>query len=53
MKRRAKRFVDFQRYIVIRARHYFQMLLSQRGYTGKLKFDHENETLVVQVSLRK
>lgn len=29
------------------------MLLSQRGYTGKLKFDHENETLTVQVNVEK
>jgi len=50
---RAKRFARFQDLIVVRAARFFQMLLSQRGYTGKLKFDHENETLAVQVNVEK
>ena len=53
IKHRAKRFADFQKFIVVRAVRFFQMLLSQRGYTGKLKFDHENETLTVQVNVEK
>ena len=53
IKLRAKRFSDFQKFIVFRATQFFQMLLSQRGYTGKLKFDHANETLTVQVNVEK
>eukprot|EP00794_Sanderia_malayensis_P000055 gene55-651_t len=51
LERRAKRFVQFQRYIVSRARMYFTMLLSQRGYSGKLKIDHDEETLSIMVNV--
>ena len=47
--RRARQFDDFRRYIVIRAKQYFTMTLSQRGYSGKLKIDHDKEMLSIQV----
>jgi chromosome segregation ATPase len=49
----AKKFADFRKFIVFCATQFFQMLLSQRGYTGKLKFNHENETQTVQVNVEK
>ena len=47
--RRARRFEDFRKYIVLRAKMYFQMMLSQRGYSGRMKVDHDEEKLYVQV----
>eukprot|EP00795_Rhopilema_esculentum_P017575 gene17575-9207_t len=49
--RRARQFDDFRRYIVIRAKQYFTMTLSQRGYSGKLKIDHDKEMLSIQVNV--
>ena len=51
MEQRAKAFVNYRHFIAIRAKFFFQMMLSQRGYSGKMVFDHGNETLGLQVRL--
>lgn len=50
MIRRMKRFHDFRKQISHRAKHHFDMLLSQRGYVGKITFDHKTEQLHIKVS---
>ena len=51
MEQRAKAFVNYRHFIAIRAKFFFQMMLSQRGYNGKMVFDHGNEILGLQVRL--
>ena len=51
MEQRAKAFVNYRHFIAIRAKYFFQMMLSQRGYNGKMVFDHGNESLGLQVGL--
>jgi len=51
MEQRAKAFVNYRHFIAIRAKFFFQMMLSQRGYNGKMSFDHGNEILGLQVRL--
>lgn len=51
MEQRAKAFVNYRHFIAIRAKFFFQMMLSQRGYNGKMSFDHGSEILVLQVGL--
>lgn len=49
MEQRAKAFINYRHYIAIRAKYFFQMMLSQRGYNGKMVFDHNEESLALQV----
>ncbi len=49
MEDRAKAFVNYRHFIAIRAKFFFQMMLSQRGYNGKMVFDHGSEILGLQV----
>ena len=49
MEKRARAFVDYRHYIAIRAKFFFQMMLSQRGYSGRMVFDHKGEALRIQV----
>lgn len=51
MEQRAKAFVNYRHFIAIRAKFFFQMMLSQRGYNGKMSFDHGNEILGLQVNV--
>jgi len=51
LKRRARRYDKFQEYLTNRARWYFDLLLSQRGYVGKMRINHEEETLTIQVNV--
>lgn len=51
IRRRSRSFAKFQRLLTLRARYFFEMLLSQRGYVGKMKINHEEETLFVQVNV--
>jgi len=51
MEQRAKAFVNYRHFIAIRAKFFFQMMLSQRGYNGKMSFDHGSEILGLQVRL--
>ena len=45
LKRRAKRYQKFQRSLTVRTRQYFDMMLEYRGCSGRIKIDHEEETL--------
>jgi len=49
MERRIGRFKEFRRHISGRARDHFNMLLSQRGYVGKITFLHDAEQLNIEV----
>lgn len=51
MEQRAKAFINYRHYIAIRAKFFFTMMLSQRGYSGKMVFDHANESLSLQVNV--
>ena len=52
MEERAKAYLAYRQFIAVRAKYYFQMMLSQRGYNGKIVFDHGNESLSLQVCLK-
>jgi len=51
LDRRARRYEKFQKSLTDRARLHFDMLLSQRGYVGKMRINHEEETLTIQVNV--
>lgn len=51
MEERAKAFINYRHYIAIRAKYFFQMMLSQRGYNGKMVFNHNDESLALQVNV--
>ena len=50
MLERLKRWHEFRRHIALRCKVYFQSHLSNRGYYGKVLFDHVKETLMLKVS---
>ncbi|XP_063771417.1 structural maintenance of chromosomes protein 6 isoform X2 [Pseudophryne corroboree] len=49
MTQRYKTYQQFRRYLTLRCKFYFDSLLSQRAYSGKISFDHRNETLSITV----
>ncbi|XP_029451811.1 LOW QUALITY PROTEIN: structural maintenance of chromosomes protein 6 [Rhinatrema bivittatum] len=49
MSQRYKTYQQFRRYLTVRCKFYFDTLLSQRAYSGKISFDHKNETLSITV----
>ncbi|XP_077147585.1 structural maintenance of chromosomes protein 6 isoform X2 [Ranitomeya variabilis] len=49
MTQRYKTYQQFRRYLTLRCKFYFDSLLSQRAYSGKIAFDHKNETLAITV----
>ncbi|XP_075057499.1 structural maintenance of chromosomes protein 6 [Mixophyes fleayi] len=49
MAQRFKTYHQFRRYLTLRCKFYFDSLLSQRAYSGKISFDHKNETLSITV----
>ncbi|CAI9596748.1 unnamed protein product [Staurois parvus] len=49
MTLRYKMYQQFLRYLSLRCKFYFDSLLSQRAYSGKISFDHKNETLSITV----
>ncbi|XP_072266188.1 structural maintenance of chromosomes protein 6 [Pyxicephalus adspersus] len=49
MTQRYKMYQQFLRYLSLRCKFYFDSLLSQRAYSGKISFDHKNETLSITV----
>ncbi|XP_068136370.1 structural maintenance of chromosomes protein 6 [Hyperolius riggenbachi] len=49
MAGRYKMYQQFLRYLSLRCKFYFDSLLSQRNYSGKISFDHKNETLSITV----
>uniref|UniRef100_A0A8C0YQH3 Structural maintenance of chromosomes protein 6 n=1 Tax=Cyprinus carpio carpio TaxID=630221 RepID=A0A8C0YQH3_CYPCA len=42
-------YAELKVYLSVRCKYYFDSMLSQRGYIGKMTFDHENETLSISV----
>jgi len=51
MESGARRYEKFQNFLSDRACWYFNMLLSQRGYVGKMKINHEKETIAIHVNV--
>ncbi|KAG7461051.1 hypothetical protein MATL_G00205940 [Megalops atlanticus] len=49
MNDRHKVYTELRMYLSVRCKYYFDSMLSQRGYTGKMTFDHKNETLSISV----
>ncbi|KAF7795375.1 hypothetical protein EIP86_006532 [Pleurotus ostreatoroseus] len=49
IKTRLTRWHEFRRHIALRCKIYFSYHLSQRGYFGKVLFDHVNGTLQLKV----
>ncbi|XP_048354863.1 structural maintenance of chromosomes protein 6 [Sphaerodactylus townsendi] len=49
MVQRYNTFLHFRRFLTMRCKHYFNSLLSQRSYSGKIVFDHKNEKLSITV----
>ncbi|KAK2489221.1 hypothetical protein MC885_018096 [Smutsia gigantea] len=49
MTHRYKTYQQFRRCLTLRCKLYFDNLLSQRTYCGKMNFDHKNETLSISV----
>ncbi|KAF9483584.1 P-loop containing nucleoside triphosphate hydrolase protein [Pholiota conissans] len=46
---RLQRWQEFRRHIALRCKHVFQFHLSNRGYYGKILFDHHQGTLQLRV----
>ncbi|XP_016139158.1 structural maintenance of chromosomes protein 6-like [Sinocyclocheilus grahami] len=42
-------YAELRMYLSVRCMYYFDSMLSQRGYIGKMTFDHKNETLSISV----
>ncbi|RXN13962.1 structural maintenance of chromosomes 6 [Labeo rohita] len=40
-------YAEMRMYLSVRCKYYFDSMLSQRGYIGKMTFDHKNETLSI------
>ncbi|KAG5847140.1 hypothetical protein ANANG_G00122860 [Anguilla anguilla] len=49
MNDRHRVYTELRMYLSVRCKYYFDSMLSQRGYTGKMTFDHKNETLAISV----
>ncbi|KAJ8270525.1 hypothetical protein GJAV_G00115940 [Gymnothorax javanicus] len=49
MNERHRVYTELRMYLSVRCKYYFNSLLSQRGYSGKMTFDHKNETLAISV----
>ncbi|XP_052075729.1 structural maintenance of chromosomes protein 6-like isoform X4 [Mytilus californianus] len=49
MIQRQQQYYEFRRFIAMRAKYFFIVLLSNRQYTGKMMFSHPKETLEMSV----
>ncbi|XP_069053662.1 structural maintenance of chromosomes protein 6 [Lepisosteus oculatus] len=49
MNDRHKAYSDMRMYLSLRCKYYFDSLLAQRGYSGKMTFDHKNGALSIAV----
>uniref|UniRef100_A0A8C1PF28 Structural maintenance of chromosomes protein 6 n=1 Tax=Cyprinus carpio TaxID=7962 RepID=A0A8C1PF28_CYPCA len=49
MNSRHNVYSELRMYLSVRCKYYFDSMLSQRGYIGKMTFDHKNETLSISV----
>lgn len=50
MTQREQQYYEFRRFIAMRAKYFFIVLLSNRQYNGKIMFCHPKETLEMSVS---
>ena len=51
LEERVHMYARYRKYIALRANMHFQMMLSQRGYRGRMKLKHKEEELHLLVSL--
>jgi len=51
-KDRTVRWKKFRHYISARARAQFMWLMSQRAFRGRLRIDHDNQELKLEVRIR-
>lgn len=51
LKIRLNKWYDFRRHIAFRCKVVFQFHLSNRGYYGKVMFNHTDQTLQLKVSI--
>uniref|UniRef100_A0A8C6VT87 Structural maintenance of chromosomes protein 6 n=1 Tax=Naja naja TaxID=35670 RepID=A0A8C6VT87_NAJNA len=49
MVQRHKTYKHFRRFLTMRCKYYFNSLLNQRSYSGKIEFDHKSEKLSITV----
>uniref|UniRef100_A0A8C2D0A7 Structural maintenance of chromosomes protein 6 n=1 Tax=Cyprinus carpio TaxID=7962 RepID=A0A8C2D0A7_CYPCA len=49
MNTRHNVYTKMRMYLSVRCKYYFNLMLSQRGYIGKMTFDHKNDTLSISV----
>ncbi|KAI5620328.1 structural maintenance of chromosomes protein 6, partial [Silurus asotus] len=49
MNMRHNMYTEMRRYLSVRCKYYFDSMLSQRGYTGKMSFNHKKETLSISI----
>ncbi|XP_070781824.1 structural maintenance of chromosomes protein 6 isoform X2 [Enoplosus armatus] len=49
MNHRLQAYAELRRFLSARCKYYFDSMLAQRGYTGRMTFDHMNETLSISV----
>lgn len=49
MEQRLKVYAELRRFLSARCKYYFDTMLAQRGYNGRMIFDHKNETLSISV----
>ncbi|XP_062323272.1 structural maintenance of chromosomes protein 6-like [Osmerus eperlanus] len=49
MNDRHKVYTELRMYLAVRCKYYFDSMLFQRGYTGKMTFDHRKETMSISV----
>ncbi|XP_072550789.1 structural maintenance of chromosomes protein 6 isoform X2 [Salminus brasiliensis] len=42
-------YTEMRRYLSVRCKYYFDSMLSQRGYTGTMTFNHKKEALSISV----
>ena len=48
---RVNLYATYRKYIALRANMHFQMMLSQRGFTGRMKLKHKDEELHLMVNV--
>ena len=51
LEQRRLAFIDWRRTIAFRTGTSFIIMMSTRGYSGQLKFDHKNSELIINVSI--
>uniref|UniRef100_A0A3Q3ATS2 Structural maintenance of chromosomes protein 6 n=1 Tax=Kryptolebias marmoratus TaxID=37003 RepID=A0A3Q3ATS2_KRYMA len=49
MSHRLQVYTDLRKFLSARCKYYFDSMLAQRGYSGRMTFDHKNETLTISV----